>query len=1291
MTLAPGQEEISLLRSDGFAEADLQAYEQETRRLLLDDGFTPSDVDRYFGVVKPDMSRERAFVQEGFQQTDPQTVAGSVSEAFAAGWQMSNTGLQLRGELPDTILPEDVGFFHRMSNQAGMLIGDLPLIVTGFAGGAFVGAPGGPVGVFTLGGAGSAALPEFHRQMLLDHYEAALNGDGNIFTSEEWLTRLGSIMWETSKVAVAGAVGGRGGQAVSTGLKTAGASTGTALLGRGLTEMTAFTGALSGLNGQVPDVQDFLLGATFVVGMHAGARTTARYGSNVVRRTVAQSMDIYSRTGVDPKAQVDAAKRSLAVLSEMLGMDPNGRSRPTIFYGAKKFDPPKGKVKDAEGKLVDREPVRDWDAEAAVIDTELNAGRIDDQKAKAQKIKLATERANSEVPPEVVPENRSKLSEDETIIADMITDRPKEGTLRSMISEFDPREAYTKTAREFHPLEILEKQIEEAGGNFPGDIPKPSQAFVQTYSSALRAGHFVRFGPIEFGTNKPLKGPSYFDAINQAKKDGGTAEGLTYYRLARYTLERSERGIETGIQLDVANRVVKEGAAKYAKAERMVQDVKNGVLKYFEDSGIPKKETVAIIKKLNEFHIPTQRLLGGDKATVFKRGRGLRVRVPFKKATGSKELIIDPILTEIENMHLLIALADRQKVAKLTIEAIEKLDGEFPGAGSEIAAKAKIPTQRLQLDPNEAVKVLQEYGVDAGEAKAFAKDMEPLLLYRKAQKALGPDEVLFFRDGKPEVWKFKDPAVAKVFQGADPLETGFVIKIATKIASLKRSGLTSPPDFPIRNIVIRDAVMKATLQEGFNPIFDPIKGAMDQWGQTASWQQFIAEGGAGASIAAMDVNYISRDIQALFKETSVSGRVLNEIKNPVDLARKFTEFLDNSVRAGGFRKDLARGIPVPKAVERARVGSLDLMQKGSSQIVNLIARTTPFFRPGILGVEQFARGIADNPMRFALRSAAFITLPEVMLYFLNDAVDELLADDPNRIAFKDQPRWIKDIYWNIPVPVGDTGFFIRIPKPVISGQVFGSLVSRFLDWQLKNDPRAFKEFGKTIMGSFIPTFIPAVIDPIVSLTFDTNLFTGRPLTPSSLEQNSAHMQYTDYTSEIAKKLSQVLYQGLGAELSPIHIDALVRGYLGTIGATAIKELDIVVPNTPTRPTRDFFELPFIRSFFARQPGASAKPITDFYDKYDTFKTRAADLRLAIKRMNPAEISQATQFLNAFVKIDQFAKTNSIIIEVIRGIHRNPDMGGDEKRQLIDSQYQALRGISRAGLEIMDALVPPGED
>lgn len=1241
--MAAGRDKINRMRQNGVHPDDIQTWVADKRRRFIENGVALSDQDAYFGTTEPVMKAERGFVREGMEQAEPQKIADNPFEMIDAGLQMSATGLYLRGGLPDTVLPEDAGLYAKMLSAVGTAAGDLPAIVLGALGGA----PAGPVGAF----AGSAALPEFLRSAMMDHYEAAQNGDGLIFTSDDMFSRMGGIIWDTAKGAGAGAVAGRAGVAVAGGFARAGVTGAPAVLSRGVTEATAFTGTFSGLNGEVPDLDDFVVGAALVVGVHGSVKAAKKVNPATIRQVSRNMMEIYRRTGIKPKDQASMAAEDKAFLNEILSNNPDGLPS-TEAFGKRKLPEPEPHIKPKEGEPVP--PAEPKAKKAEEVDTGLSA--------------------------------------DEQVVADQIAPKPTtKEKLQDVVAKFDPEKIYAETVRDFRVLELMEKEIKKAGGIFDVSEHTPSQAARQTLGSQGRAGHFIRFGGLDFAKHEPTGNPSYMSAVAIAKQKGGTLEGLTLYRLSKYTLERGKRGIETGIPIDVAGRVVKEGNTKYLEAEKAINQVKNDVLKYVEDSGILSAKAVKDITALNEAHIPTKRLLG-DKTpdAPTKLGRSLKVVNPIRRATGSKELIIDPVGTEINNIHNYIALADRQKVMDTIVTNIEKLQKTNPDSAALIAGKSKKKLTTTKLEQKEVTNLLEELGLGKDEAKALAGSIEPFTIFRRAQKQLGPNEALFFRKGKPEVWEFRDADVAKLLRGADPWEAGLMIQVATKVAGVKRSGLIGTPDFPIRN-TFRDLIQAAVVTEGFNPATEFPKGFMQVMGKGPEYQRWIAKGGSGTSIASMDTNYVQRDINTLFQKTGVTKRVLNEVSHPIELMRKFTEIMDASGRVGALASFKKRGIPDPQAVEMSRTMMLDFMQRGSSQMINTFARVTPFFRPALLEIEQITRAINKNPVAFGMKATAYITAPTMGLYFINMAIDEATKGDPKRVPYRDQPRWIRDLYWNVPVWTAASGwFFLRMPKPRALGLMFGALPERFADDLLRNDPRAWKEFSKTAMGTLIPPFIPAIIEPIASVATGKNFFTGNPNTPSSLEDNTAHMQYTPNTSELSKRLSKILYTGLGSNLSPINIDVLVRGFSGTLGIEAIKLLDGALPG-PTRPDKSFYEMPFIKSFFVRNSGTRTQTITDFYDKIDAMRTRRDDLRLAVSRLSKEELRLAAGERGAFIKVEKAAQAVSSISAIIRLVNDHPTMDGAKKREFIDSLGILMWKVAKTHLKILDTLVPPGEE
>lgn len=1261
-----GAQRVERLRSKGVQEPDVQRWAQDKRRRLREAGVVEADINRYFGKAEPDMSQEREHIKLGFERANAAaeeqgiTIADDPLEQMAAGFQMSVSGLAARGELPGIDLGQDPTFMAEFMFQAGMLVGDLPAIVVGFIGGAAItaptgaaiGAPAGPVGAavggtaaaFVGGGAGSAALPEFLRSAMIDQYEATMRGDGSIFTSKDWLARTGGILWDTGKAGTAGAIAGRAGSLTANTLTRLGAGRSTALLGRAATEVTAFTSALSGLEGRLPDGRDFLLGATFVIGLH-GSSAGIRYSKEVVQRVSRNMGEIYKRTGITPAEQVQMADGDAAFRGEIMSADPNGKPRTPKFDAMARAEP------DGAPPRVGPKP--------------------------EPKIKVNSKGEGELVFPQ---KERPPLSDDQNAVLDRIVKQPKE----SLAEQLSPEKLYTEVLNEIHPLEKLEKRLKGEGFLFEHDAPLPSDVYRQTYGSAQRSGHFIRFGAIEFGTNKKLNDTSYLSAFGQVRDMGGTNEGFIAYRMAKFAVERNARGLDMGFDVEQMKRVVKDTSAIYEGAEQTIQAAKNGVLDYVEASGALTPESKKFAVELNKAHVPTRRLFGEESLVgKGKTGTAATVRNPLKRAKGSKKLIVDPYTTEIENIHAYVSIADQQRVMTTMVETLSKMT---PEKAATIAVREKVPFKATKVHEAEVRAALEESGFDTSQIADGALD--PFIVFRATNRSLARNQAGLMKNGKMEVWTFADPDIAALMRGGmEPGVAGVIATAAGKVAGLQRAGITGAPDFAIRNTLFRDQFTAATFGD-FIPWIDMTRGIYSALKQDASYQRWIREGGAGTALTEMDTNYIQRDMRRLFNDTGVTGKIWNEMKHPIELTRKVQELLDAGVRLGAFERAQKRGKTVPEAVTQSRRIALDFAQRGTSAMVNTWSRATPFFRPSLLGVEQIVRGVKDNPKQVALRGATWITVPTIMNYVANAAVDEALKDDPDHIPYAQQPRWMRDLYWVMP-PIN--GVRLRIPKPHFLGVAFGSAPERFMDWMIKDDPRAFKDLSETALGTLMPTFIPGVMAPVYEVTTGKSLFTGNSIIPQSLERASGYMQYTNHTSEVSKKLAQVAQGFAGTDLSPIILDRLVQGYLGTIGIEAIKLLDGAVGSGVAKPSKDFFDVPFVRSFIARHPQKSATVIGDFYDKYQALSKRSADLRLAMKRLNPTEARIASRHISAFVKVDQAARAVSNISNIIQLVNDHPKMKAEEKRAHIDNLYNTMYAIAKVNLKIMDAIVPVGEE
>lgn len=1226
------------LRSAGFSETEIVTEREKRRQKLRNAGFAPSEIQKFMGDGNPDpdMSRTQEYVKKNVQNYDPE-VADDPLEFLEAGLQMSVSGLALRGERPDVVMPEDTDIFSQILYSGGMLTGDLPAVAAGFIGGGAAGSTVAPgPGTVVGAGSGAAALPAFLRETLMDHYK---NGD---FTSfKDYWTRMSNILGTTGKEALAGgAAGGVGGRA-QVFLRDLGFKKGTQAVTRGLTEAATYTGIGGALRGEVPDAQDFVVGGAFVLGFHGTGQAARLFNkggkiSQTGEIVAGNLRSAYAKTGLKPVDVAKFARRNPVIRQETMARDINGDPvQPTLEQNALP-DPPRPKQpKGEEGTPPPPDGPDSVPADAP------------------------------EPAPEFTP------TEAESSVLSRVAERTKTGISETL----NPDRMYRQFVNQMEPIIRLEK---EAGADLPPS-QSPSVLARQTLGSDLRASYMLRHGAIEVdsttGALRQSSEESYLGALSRAREAGGSMDGLKAYMLSKRALELADREVESGIDISAAQKVVDEGSPVYEEAFQQIQRTRDAKLKYAEDSGLLSPEAVESMKSAGASYVPFKRVLEGKTGAEVSAGRGLRVRNPVKKISGSKEKIVDPIISDFENFHTMIAMADRNRAMKSLVDMVEN----DPEGMAPYVQKAKRTPKPVGVElPKDLKSFLETHGMTP-------EDLGPILTFRQFQQRLGPNEAAFFRNGKPEIYEFTDPDLASLYKTAAPKEADVLTSVAMSVSQLKRAGITMTPDFPTR-ASIRDQLTAAVLEDyGYVPYIDFAHGLMSTIKKDKAYKQWVMDGGAGAALTSMDANYFQRDIHRVFSETGVSSRVWNTVKHPVEAAQLLQEYMDSAQRVGLYKrmlKDFENATPDQRlsTATATRKAFLDFAQTGSLNWVNYMTRMTPFLRPNILGMEQLVRALKRNPRGVMMKGAAAITIPSIALWELNMAVD------PE--GYQELPRWQRDLYWILPpMPLpGGGDVRIRIPKPPVIGQIFGSMTERFLDDTQAQDPRAWQDFDETLAGQLIPPYIPAVALPIMEAWGGESTFTGKPLIPRSLESASGYLQYTEYTTEIAKNLSKFLSPraGIGlSDVSPIVLENYVRGWAGSVGTEVLRLLD--APLKETKMPWQVADIPVVQAFVVREPTMQSAPIQDFYTEMRKLQESQTDLRLAIERQDLTELERSGKDLRSFVRLNKIREALSTQYSAITALADNDKMTMDEKRQFIESTYAGMIETAKAGLAVLDEI------
>lgn len=899
---------------------------------------------------------------------------------------------------------------------------------------------------------------------------------------------------------------------------------------------------------------------------------------------------------------------------------------------------------------------------------------------------------------------------------DLIAPEAKQGIIPDWMN---PRKLLTYFQAALTPANTMDEKLGLSGKELGiADMLR------QTYASKERASYFIRTGTLDptAKSNEIIQtsDDNMLKSYAMVKEAGGNVEDFTYYRMALRTVEkagdaymkaRTQIGalkyrradttdpkmiaqitkeiqrlgklkpeINTGIDPHVAEAFLDKlkeahnGRDIYEDAHKVMQNVKDASVDYATNSGLFSPEQAQAMKDLNRAHIVFKRAL--DPTYNPNYGKGFNVRMPVRKMKGSDKQIVDPVTADVDNLHTIIAMADRNRAIGNIIGLIESKNkiAEIKGLPAvvdmEKVGESEGPSMKGELFDENGNAIPPEQ----------AKGAEPFLATRRMQGRLGPDDFIYYRNGVPEIWRVKDPNLAEIIRSEPPSrKTNLVVQLFTKFAGLARAGITADLGYPFRAVTHGQLASAVAAQHGALPFRDAMSGFWDVVNKSDAYREWQRNGGAATALSDLDRNYIQKDIDKIFDKTDTTFSVYNSFRHPIEMMREIQHNVDAMSRVGYYKRITGAHEYSPmKAAMLARTAYLDNMEGFSGQWVNTWSHMVPFMPIGFKDIEQVGAAIKRNPVSFMVKAGVIITLPTVLNYLLNYEADQKL---PPGQRYSDLPRWQRDMYWVTP-PIN--GVRYNIKRPYTMGFLAGTIPERFMDYMVEQDPRAFKEWKDSMIAQYMPPFTPAFIQPIAEQYTNKNFYTGRPLVKDSLARLSGYMQYKPDTTETAKNISKLLGPpGLAiADTSPIVVQNYAREWLGTLPMEVLKALEM--PFKPPGKPGELSDLPFVGSFITRHPDMGAQPIMDFYDEMDKLETAHADFRMALARQDMSEVKDTTK-LQAFVNISDLKTAMRNQEAVIDAINENNTMTPDEKRQRTDALYSALVVEAQAGLKAIDKI------
>lgn len=733
------------------------------------------------------------------------------------------------------------------------------------------------------------------------------------------------------------------------------------------------------------------------------------------------------------------------------------------------------------------------------------------------------------------------------------------------------------------------------------------------------------------------------DALNKVSKEDVLKTGAenAYDALGNYLIAMRTEELEkhyhdayarsAGFDEEGTREIIQNTPESIKKIAQMYWDINTNIVNILQQQGLISKDLAGKLRKYKHY-CPMYRDMS-DGITdmdemigtigVFNKGGGYaNVSNGIKRIEGGgKRPILDPITSLSQMAVSMISKCERNNVAKTFV----KLGQDFAGLGDVVV---RDPTLK-HADPT-----------------AFAFTV--------------------WQNGEQVVYR-TTPEIYDALTNNDAQTNRFMFKMASSIAQTLRTGATISPSFIVRNL-LRDT-MSATVNSktGFYlPFVDNVRGAWKLHFDKEFSAEYHASGASMSTYMRADADS-SRDLtkELLGHKYDSYPVVVKQVRQLISYAwhkyEKFGNLIEDSTRAGEFRRARNQGLSIDQAGQLAREITLDFSRHGKKgQMIN---KYVPFFNATIQGTDKFIRTFKDNPMRAIMNTAIWIILPSLGLWAINHDDDWYKELDENT----------KYTNWAIPLPGGT---HLLIPKPQEVGILFGSGIEAVLNQMTGTDPHGMKEWARQYAEAMTPSLYLAVVRPLIEWMTNYSFWTGRNLVPTSLQKAPSEMQFTSYTSELAKSLGDT-WLAKSIKLSPIAIDNWISGWFGSAGRFIANMLNDPISyvrgnSRPSEPAKYWYEMPVIGSFI-RQNGQNSeyvnrmyeiqKDMNDDYERSDAGKQRKGKKSSSNK---PKELKQVDTAVSSVSKLNK----------EIKAIRNDPKKDPDRKRQEIDQRRTKINDLAK---------------
>lgn len=753
---------------------------------------------------------------------------------------------------------------------------------------------------------------------------------------------------------------------------------------------------------------------------------------------------------------------------------------------------------------------------------------------------------------------------------------------------------------------------------------------------------------------------------------------------------RAKRLMSEGRERNFTKEEIEElialGKGKEAQFETVAKEYdafKKSVLDLAEQAGLINPETRSLWD-LSDY-IPFYRVTGSEDVKRPQSKQGLSHQTSgIRRLKGGEAGLGDPMENIVMNFAHLIDASMKNHALRRTLVNLKDTD---------IIERAPMKMGSALIPMSQVKAILMDQNVDV--SRIDKKTFEGIQKMLSIQVPTDPDVVRVMDGGKAKYFRVNDPMLLESLTAInDQGLNNALIRVLRAPKRLLTAAVTASPDFMIRNF-IRDSMASWVVSEDhFRLGVDSIRGAMDTLAEKDGTIDMMFSGASFLSgyVDATDPGKTSKSIRRALRKKGFSAAAQDEflstiIDTPAKLWEKYRDFgdaMENASREAVYSAAIKAGKSKAEAVFQAK-DLMDFSMQGNWGAIQTFNAIIPFLNARLQGLYKLGRsGAIPAPKiakKRAMKRGMALALASVALYAVN-------ADDER---YQELPEWDKDLFWHF--FVGDKHF--RIPKPFEVGVLYGTIPERATARMLSIDDNK-KSFERLMWNmsevfNFNPLHIQGV-QPLMESAFNYDMFGDRPIENMAERGRLPADRYNEHTSDLMKAIGRKIGDQTG--LSPMKLEHIWNGYLGTMGAYVLSMADIGyrwAVNAPTKPAIRMDQIPVIRSLYREDPPFATKYQTEFYELY----RRAEQAHKSVNHYE--EHGQPQKALETFSKYEEkmnwrkfLQKEQRKISKINKNIdliYSDPKMSAKEKRKAIDELFEERNTIFREAVQETEIPTP----